>query len=480
MIHKIKILSFVLFLFFIFSFSLVAKTYHVSLKGNDNNNGSKNNPYRTVKKGVTLLTAGDSLVVEAGNYGYEYNIRISNSGTREKPIVVEAAERGTVILNGPRKPEEVNTYQYEDGGTGSCFVVSNASHIIIDGFNISNYTVGISNGIWGNISNIPPKNIQIYNCVFHNNASVGIQNYHVDDVLVSNCTFITDEMRQRRGWNAIQDYGVNFYYCNNCVVENCYFYGEHNQALAFKEGDTSCIARKNVFEGVGHFALFLGQNRLQNESEENKNPSCKNLTAEYNIFRPTNGLNQVEPKRKYRMKTPIVVDNVDSAIVRYNYIEGFDDGNKTCGINIYNEARGRIEICNNIVAFGVQNLMSGGIFQDWGFENINDVEIHHNTFYRVSTDFINLRHESDQIWHFTKNIAYKTKFYKSNTDIQYNTDNFRDDPQFINGDPVQEPINDKPVKPDFETYYKKLTSPFHLKKDSKAKGYGVQFENIAL
>ena len=464
-----------LFISMVIKFPAFAKMYHVSLTGNDMNSGTIKAPFRTIKKGITFLKAGDTLLVHPGNYGYEYNIRFNVSGTKEKPIVVMAEKAGTVILNGPRKPNEVECSQYDELNEGSCFINANASNIVIDGFNISNYSVGIENGIWGNRSTTIPHNITIKNCVLHNNGSVGIQNYRVAYVQVINCTFMSDEMPQRRGWNAIQDYGVNFYSCNNSIVENSYFYGEHNQALAFKEGDSDCVARKNIFEGIGHFGIFLGQNRLSDETEDNKNPTCKNLIAEYNIIRRTNGLNQVEPKRKYRMKTPIVIDNVDGAVVRNNYIEGFDDGNKTCGINIYNEARGKIEIYNNIIAFGVPNLMSGGIFQDWGFENKNDVEIHHNTFYKVSTDFINLRHEADIIWHFTKNLAYKTPFYESNTDKEYNTANFRGNPQFINGDPVQQTITTKADKKDFELYYHQLTDQFKLKEGSPAQGFGVQF-----
>jgi len=467
-----------LLILFVFIYSISGKSYYVSPNGNNDNNGSKNKPFKTIKNGVSFLEAGDTLVVLPGNYGYEYNIRLKKSGRDNSPIVVMAEKEGNVILNGPRKKDEMNcSEEYgDDMGKGVAFVIYNVSNVVIDGFKIGNYEVGITNIGYADTQKERPKNIVIKNCTFHNNGGDGIQNIRVSKTLVTNCIFISDEFKSGRGWDAIQDYGVNFYNSNDCVVENSYFYGEHNQALSFKEGDDNCIARKNIFEGVGHFAIFLGQERLSNETESNKNPTCKNLIAEYNIIRPTNGLNQIEPKRKYRTKTPIVIDNVENAIVRYNYIEGFDDGNKTCGINIYNEALGNIEIYNNIIAFSVENLMSGGIFQDWGFEKDNNVQIHNNTFYKLSTDFINLRHESGKIWHFTKNLAYKTQFYKSNTDLEYNTDNFRGDPEFKYGDPVQPEISSKPVKPDFDSYYKKLTNPFRLKQGSPAEGFGVEFK----
>ncbi len=466
---KIKLSFFIVLLL---NISFFASTYYVSVNGNDAASGSRNMPFRTIKKGVSVLIAGDTLIVTEGNYNYEYGIRIRKSGTAKDPIVIMAEKPLTVLLNGPRKPYEVECPKYEPVEKGHCFIIDDAAYITIDGFSISNYSVGIVDGTGGYYTT---HHTIIKNCLLNRNGSDGIQNTRVSNVLVSNCIFYSDEMPQRRGWNAIQDYGVNFYSSKNCVVEDCYFYGEHNQVISFKEGDTNCVARRNVMEGVGHFGIFLGQNRLQNETENNKNPTCKNLVAEYNIIRPSNGINQVEPKRKYRTKVPIVIDNVDGAIVRNNYIEGFDEGNKNCGINIYNEARGAIEIYNNVVAFGVDNLMSGGVLQDWGFENKTDVEIYNNTFYKVSTDFINLRHEADMIWHFKKNIAWETPFYKSITDFEYNTDNFRNDPQFINGNPVQQEIYSEPAKRDFDEYYKKLTDPFRLKKNSKAKGFGVQF-----
>ena len=466
---KIKLSAFILLLM---NFAVLSNTYYVSLLGKDTNYGNINAPFRTIKKGVEVLVAGDTLIVSNGIYGYEYDIRINKSGTADNPIVIMAEEPHSVVLNGPRKPYEVECPEYEPVEKGYCFIIDDAAYITIDGFSINNYSVGIVDGTGGNYKT---HHTIIKNCLLNRNGSDGIQNLRVSNILISNCIFYSDEMPQGRGWNSIQDYGVNFYSSKNCVVEDCYFYGEHNQVISFKEGDTNCVARRNIMEGVGHFGIFLGQNRLQNESENNKNPTCKNLIAEYNIIRPSNGYNQVEPKRKYRTKVPIVIDNVDGAIVRNNYIEGFDEGNKNCGINIYNEARGSIQIYNNVVAFGVENLMSGGILQDWGFENKTDVQIHNNTFYKVSTDFINLRHEADMIWHFKKNIAWKTPFYKSITDFEYNTDNFRNDPLFINGNPVQQEIYSEPTKRDFDKYFKKLTDPFRLNKDSKAKGFGVQF-----
>ena len=50
--------------------------YYVSTNGNDANSGNSDAPFRTIKKGVSVLSAGDTLIVKSGNYGYEYDINI--------------------------------------------------------------------------------------------------------------------------------------------------------------------------------------------------------------------------------------------------------------------------------------------------------------------------------------------------------------------------------------------------------------------
>ena len=147
--------------------------YYVSLEGNDTNNGSVDSPFRTIKKGVSVLTAGDTLVLKPGNYGYEYAIDINKNGTEDSPIVIMAEKRGTVHLNGPRKDGEVDgPDSLKDGGNGVAIIVSNVSHVIIDGLHISNYKVGIDIGIWDDavLKNPNPTNkahnVVIKNCKF--------------------------------------------------------------------------------------------------------------------------------------------------------------------------------------------------------------------------------------------------------------------------------------------------------------------------
>ncbi len=468
MYNKTKFIGTTLSVVFFFTLSLFAKTYHVSLKGNDNNNGSKNSPFRTLKKGVTLLTAGDTLIVEAGNYGYEYNIRISNSGTPEKPIVVMAEKPGSVFLKGPRKKGEEELY-LDDWGEGSAIVIDNSSYVVLDGFHVSDYEVGINVGGPGNKDAAQkPHYVTVKRCILEKNGAIGIETYKTDSVYIYDCQFISDKIKKSDGKHeylvSIQDYGCNFYGSTGTIIENNYFYGAHHQALSFKEGNKDCIVKKNIFEGAQYTAIYFGQNRRADARPDNQNPMCSNLTAEYNIVRPAKG---------YRVKSPIRVENTENAVIRYNYFEGFDKTGKTAGINVWDEALGNIEIYNNILAFGQDNTHSAGINLELGGSSEVSVDIHNNTFYRLVKD-LELdwyRGDNTEGYKYYKNIVCKCKHHSGD-----DADNFYGEPQFKFGEPQQLPISDSPSKPDFEIYYKKLTDPFRLKEGTPAQGFGVQFK----
>ncbi len=423
-------------------------TYHVSLTGDDANPGTEAEPFRTITHGASVLEAGDTLVIHDGDYGSEFDIRIPDSGTAGNPITIRAEHRGAVMLHGNRLPD-----QMDGGGIG--FDVEGRSHLVFDGLSFTDYSVGI--GVYGdpegNGEPYAGHHITIRYSSFHNNGDLGIEIVKTDGVLISHCRFISE--KPPGGWpdpetpSAIQDYGVYFWHTHDSVVEDCYFYGAHNQALSFKQGCYDSVARRNIFEGALYTALYLGQNR-----REDGRPKCVNLTAEYNIVRGTAG---------YRVKSPIRVDNVENAVVRYNYVEGFDETNNTAGINVFDEALGTIDIHDNIAAFGIDNENSAGIAVSYGLDPDTRVLVHHNTIYAVVQDLFDNWGRTV----FTRNISYRCAYHDPS-----NPDTFHGDPFFIGGDPVQQPVSSAPARYDFVTYYRQLTGPFLLSPGSPARGYG--------
>jgi hypothetical protein len=75
-----------------------AGAYYVSPSGNDSNPGTKDNPFKTIQKGVNVLTAGKTLYVRGGTYNEA--VTIKGSGTSGNPITIIAYPGETPILNG--------------------------------------------------------------------------------------------------------------------------------------------------------------------------------------------------------------------------------------------------------------------------------------------------------------------------------------------------------------------------------------------
>ena len=54
--------------FALISFTTLAREYHVSIKGSDDNNGSVEHPFRTISFAGKIARAGDTITVHAGTY----------------------------------------------------------------------------------------------------------------------------------------------------------------------------------------------------------------------------------------------------------------------------------------------------------------------------------------------------------------------------------------------------------------------------
>jgi hypothetical protein len=75
-------------------------TYFVATDGNDLNDGlSIDHPFKTIGKGVTAASAGDTIYLRGGQHNYSDVITISKSGTSGNPITLQNYQNETVILD---------------------------------------------------------------------------------------------------------------------------------------------------------------------------------------------------------------------------------------------------------------------------------------------------------------------------------------------------------------------------------------------
>jgi hypothetical protein len=80
--------------------SAAANTYYVSTSGSDANPGTVASPWATVKKGLTALHAGDTLLVRGGTYDERIQSPSIQSGTASAPITVAAYPGERPIVKG--------------------------------------------------------------------------------------------------------------------------------------------------------------------------------------------------------------------------------------------------------------------------------------------------------------------------------------------------------------------------------------------
>ena len=85
--------------------SATGKTYYVDgANGNDTNTGlSLTAAFKTIKKTLSLIAAGDTVLIKAGLYREGINLSSSPSGTAAKPITYGSYGDGEVILDGSPK-----------------------------------------------------------------------------------------------------------------------------------------------------------------------------------------------------------------------------------------------------------------------------------------------------------------------------------------------------------------------------------------
>ena len=77
------------------------REWHVSETGRDGADGSAEQPVRTIQFAVDRARPGDTVIVHPGVYPEP--VSISRGGTKERPIVIRAAEQGKAILDSNRE-----------------------------------------------------------------------------------------------------------------------------------------------------------------------------------------------------------------------------------------------------------------------------------------------------------------------------------------------------------------------------------------
>ncbi len=105
------------------SASAAGITYYVDPDGNDENDGSEANPFKTIAHAASMVVAGDTVLINPGNYEVSRQISITTSGTDSNPITFKGNGTGVVV--------DLRTY---DGRNG--LEIYFADYIVIDNLTV--------------------------------------------------------------------------------------------------------------------------------------------------------------------------------------------------------------------------------------------------------------------------------------------------------------------------------------------------------
>lgn len=150
----------------LFASANAAQIYHVGPSGNDNNAGSLAQPFRQIRKALTLVAPGVTVLVADGSYlGFDAFDKV---GTSSAPITIRALGTNAVVTKTTDRSDNRDTIHIED-----------CAYLVVDGlrsFGGNRASLRIQGG----------HHITIRNCVFGNNTTWGLFTGFSDDLLIEN------------------------------------------------------------------------------------------------------------------------------------------------------------------------------------------------------------------------------------------------------------------------------------------------------
>jgi parallel beta-helix repeat protein len=143
-----------------------AQTYYVAPSGSDSNPGSATQPFRQIRRAITLVQPGDTVRVADGSYlGFDV---FNKAAASNAPITLRALGTNAVVTPTTDRSDNRDTIYVED-----------CAHLIVDGFRsfaANRASMRIQGG----------HHITVRNCVFGNNSTWGLFTGFSDDLLIEN------------------------------------------------------------------------------------------------------------------------------------------------------------------------------------------------------------------------------------------------------------------------------------------------------
>ncbi|MBN1349028.1 right-handed parallel beta-helix repeat-containing protein [candidate division KSB1 bacterium] len=209
--NKLALLYFTMLIisFVIITRTFAAHIYHVSPDGNDQNPGTEDRPFKTIKYAAEKATAGDTVLVNDGIY--REHIIIKNSGTSDtQRIVFKARTPHAAIVDG--LGVDVPPFY-------GLLEIKNANYVTIEGFEIMN---------------TPEAGVRCSNC----------KNATIRDCLIHNTT---NEKRS----------GLIFVFGDSALIQHNEIYGFTWNGIDVEGGNNVIIESNYTHDNPNHFGLQI-------------------------------------------------------------------------------------------------------------------------------------------------------------------------------------------------------------------------------
>ncbi|WP_010096270.1 DUF1565 domain-containing protein [Ornithinibacillus scapharcae] len=133
-------------------------TIYVAMNGDDQNEGTKSEPFRTLQKAASEAKAGTTVLIREGIY--EEPLVVQYSGTKSKPIIFKPYKQEEVVISGSKLTNK-------EGDT-SLITIHDKDYITISGITIQDLTTNLTDetvmGIYvtGSSSHITLENNHVH------------------------------------------------------------------------------------------------------------------------------------------------------------------------------------------------------------------------------------------------------------------------------------------------------------------------------
>jgi parallel beta-helix repeat protein len=340
-------------------------TFYVDDDGNDKNQGTRESPFATLAKGVSVLSAGDTLRVMPGNYMERLHID-GKSGTLDAPIIIKA-EQGA-ILDGPDN--------YKDGPRQN-IRIKDSSYVIVEGFEGRNSaTSGVH--IVPSASHITLRNLNIHGSKDHG-VSIEGSDIKLENSTVSN-NVLDNENESASQWGS----GIKVRLAKNITLKRNRIEGNWGEGIA--------VTRSDHVDVLGNLAVD---------------------NYGVNIYSDNSSYVYIEGNFSYNSDNSNVLRNGRKAHGIATAEEYYSDwGNKL----------GNISIVNNIVYNCYVGFFHGGSSQGEG--GLRQSFIYNNTFYNIEHQGIDIKEDKYTELEFKNNIIHvkDSAFSISSFRDDWNTD----------------------------------------------------------